>query len=418
ETRRRRDAGHDWCVVSLGIPGLIRRVVIDTSHFTGNYPEQFSLDASPGGDVWDEVIPLTSLSGDATAGFDVDYPHRVAAVRLNIHPDGGVARLRVAGEPIPNMQAVCPDGDTDLASSTVGGRWLEASDFHYSPPSNLLLPTEPEGMWDGWETKRRRGGGHDWATFRLGLPGTLTSVVVDTTHFKGNSPGWVSLDISEDATTWSEIVERVAVDPDASNEIDLPSTAHATCVRLSIHPDGGVARFRVMGRPDPEAASQARLAYLNSLFDEAARGFFLTACVAPRWVDAMVSARPFSSVEEVFASMRVAFAGLAESDWLQAFAAHPRIGERGDATANKEQAGTASASREMLNDLVDVNRRYEEKFGFTYIVYATGKSAAEMLELARGRLGNDRPTEIAAAAAEQRKITETRLRRMLCLENP
>jgi allantoicase len=230
-------------------------------------------------------------------------------------------------------------------------------------------------------------------------------VSVDTTHFKGNSPGWVSLDISEDATAWSEIVERVAVDPDTRNEIGLPEAAHATYLRLSIHPDGGVARFRVMGRPDPEAASRARLAYLNSLFDEAARGFFLTACVAPRWVDAMVSGRAFSSVEDVFARMQVAFAGLGESDWLQAFAAHPRIGERGDATANKEQTGTASASREMLNDLVDVNRRYEGKFGFTYIVYATGKSAAEMLEIARGRLGNDRPTEIAAAAAEQRKIT-------------
>jgi OHCU decarboxylase len=107
---------------------------------------------------------------------------------------------------------------------------------------------------------------------------------------------------------------------------------------------------------------------------------------------------------------------LSESDWLDAFGGHPRIGERGDATANREQSGTASASRETIRDLIDVNRAYEEKFGFTYIVYASGKSAEEMLAIARERLDNDREREIAIAAGEQRKITSTRLRRMLCQE--
>ena len=106
-----------------------------------------------------------------------------------------------------------------------------------------------------------------------------------------------------------------------------------------------------------------------------------------------------------------------EADWLEAFAGHPRIGEKGDATANREQEGTSSASAQTLSDLAEANRAYEEKFGFTYIVFATGKSATEMLETAQQRLGSDRGREIETAAKEQRAITETRLRRMLCDES-
>ncbi|HEX6220652.1 MAG TPA: allantoicase [Acidimicrobiia bacterium] len=416
ETRRRREPGHDWCVLSLGIPGVVERVTVDTSHFTGNYPEEFSLDASPGDDVWSEVIPKTGLEGDSTVSFELDYPHRVVAVRLNIYPDGGVARLRIEGEPIPSMQIVCPDGPTDLVDVRLGSQWLEASDYHYSPPSNLLLPTDSAGMWDGWETRRRRGPGHDWATFRLGLPGEVESFVVDTTHFKGNCPGWVSVHLSDDGEEWTTVVDEVEVLADTVNEISLSAPAPAKYVRLSLHPDGGVARFRVLGRPDRDAAGALRLRYLNSLFEEAARGFFFTTCVTKTWVEEMVSSRPYRSVDAVLGRANAVFDTLDEEDWLQAFAGHPRIGERGGETENREQAGTASASREVLRDLVDVNRRYEEKFGFTYIVYATGKTASQMLAVARERLGNDRSTEIAAAAAEQRKITETRLRRMLCQE--
>jgi OHCU decarboxylase len=130
----------------------------------------------------------------------------------------------------------------------------------------------------------------------------------------------------------------------------------------------------------------------------------------------MMERRPFGSVEALLREADLVFAGLDESDWLEAFGGHPRIGERGDATANREQSGTASATRETIRELIEVNRRYEDKFGFTYIVYATGKTAEEMLQIARDRLDNQREQEIAIAAGEQRKITATRLRRMLCQE--
>lgn len=413
ETRRRREPGHDWCVLDLGIAGQIRRVEVDTSHFTGNYPEQFSLDVSAGPEIWHEVIPPTSLSGDNVATFDVDFPHRVIRVRLNIYPDGGVARLRVEGDPIPGMEDVCPDGATDLVSAIVGGRWLAASDYHYSPPSNLLVPTESVGMFDGWETRRRRGPGHDWATFALGIDGEVERIVVDTTHFKGNCPGWVSFDVSDDGEEWATAIGEVPVNADSVNEVSLDPPVDARFVRLAIHPDGGVARLRVMGRGSSVSLGEIRLRYLNSLLPEAAEGFFATACAASTWVARMVEARPFSSSESVYDRAAAVFDTLTADEWMEAFAGHPRIGEEGDATANREQAGSVGFEAELAR----LNAEYEARFGFIYIVYASRRTGAEMIKIARDRLGNDRETEITNAASEQRKITMTRLRRMLCQED-
>ncbi|MDX1449964.1 MAG: bifunctional allantoicase/OHCU decarboxylase, partial [Acidimicrobiia bacterium] len=158
ETRRRRTPGHDWCVLALGIPGRIRSVTVDTAHFTGNYPEAVALwgcagldEAEPDGGAWTELIPLTHLEGDSVATFDVDDPHRITHLRLDIHPDGGVARLGVYGDPIPGRDLVC--GEVDLASGLVGGRGVEASDALYGSVANLVSPGDPRGMWDGWETR-------------------------------------------------------------------------------------------------------------------------------------------------------------------------------------------------------------------------------------------------------------------------
>lgn len=424
ETRRRREPGYDWCVLALGVPGLIARVTVDTAFFTGNYPERFSLEVcGVGADDrletadWFELIPSTELEGDSKASFEVDSDRRVTHLRLNIYPDGGVARLGVEGTPIPAMQEVCPANSIDLVSMAVGGETLDASDLHYSPPSNMLRPTAPVGMWDGWETKRRRGPGHDWASFRLGLAGTIESVDVDTTFFKGNSPGWVSVEVSDDGGAWVTVIDHKAVDPDSKNRIQLDSAVHAVFVRLSIHPDGGTARFRVYGRADRSAAGEKRVAYLNALDDQVVHGFFHTACQADAWVSAMVTGRPYADVDSVFAAASNSFDRLEADDWLQAFAGHPRIGEQGDAVSAREQSSATGASEGTIADLVRINREYEERFGFTYIVYATGKTADEMLAIARVRVGNEPEQEIGVASDEQRRITETRLRRMLCQES-
>jgi allantoicase len=280
----------------------------------------------------------------------------------------------------------------------------------------MLRPTDPAGMWDGWETKRRRGPGNDWATFRLGLAGLVESVEVDTRYFRGNAPGWVSVSLSDDGAAWNEVVTRADVKPNAVNVIDLAQPAHAGHLRLDIHPDGGVARLRVRGRPDRDGAGRLRLLYLNALFDEEARRFFHTACAAGSWVEQMMAGRPYRDLENVLSKAISSFEALSADDWLEAFAGHPRIGERGDDVANREQSGATRVGESVLAELAEVNRAYEEAHGFTYIVYATGKTADEMLTIARARLGNTTEEELANAAGEQRAITETRLRRMLCLE--
>jgi len=422
ETRRRREPGHDWCVVALGVPGRIEDVTIDTSFFTGNYPESFSIegcgdedDTHLGTADWEELLPKTSLSGDSRASFLVSNPHRFGYVRLNIFPDGGVARLRVEGTPIPARPQVCPDPDlVDLLSMLVGGEAVNASDVHYSPPSNLLRPTEPAGMWDGWETRRRRGPGNDWVELKLGMPGMIETVVIDTRHFKGNAPGWVSILVSEDGAGWETVLDRVAVAPHDVAGLGLPIPVHAGYLRVDIHPDGGLARVKALGRPDREAATEKRVAYLNSLTASAARRFFGTACVSGSWAESMLGQRPFGGAGEVLAGAERAFDLLDEADWLEAFSGHPRIGEKGDETANQEQSGLEAVSTPTKSAIADANRGYEERFGFTYIVYASGKTAEEMLAIANSRLGGTREQEIAVASLEQRAITTNRLRRMLC----
>jgi OHCU decarboxylase len=243
----------------------------------------------------------------------------------------------------------------------------------------------------------------------------VENVEVDTRHFKGNAPGWVSIHLSDDGESWREVVSRAGVDPDRVNIVPIGSTVHASFLRLDIHPDGGVARLRVWGTPDPGAAGGLRLVYVNSLLEGEARRFFHTACSAEKWVTRMTAGRPYLEVGSLFAAAEAVFDEFGEDDWLEAFAGHPRIGERGDDTANREQAGTAGARESVLIELAEVNRVYEQAMGFTYIVFATGKTADEVLALAKSRLDSSREEEMAVAAGEQRAITATRLRRMLCM---
>lgn len=263
ETRRRRTPGHDWAVVALGRPGIVRAVLIDTANFTGNYPEQASVEAIglPGQpnivelvrdrSRWTEIVPKSALQGDSKATFEVDHDELVTHVRLVIYPDGGVARLRVLGETVPAAHLL--DEETiDLARIENGARAIDCSDRHYSSPNNMLRSGDSKGMFDGWETKRRRGPGHDWSVIRLAGRSTVTSLVVDTTHFKGNAPGWVDVERAVSHGTpnnaaWEPLLERTEVGPDRKHQFDV-GPAEATHLRLNIHPDGGVARFRAHGK--------------------------------------------------------------------------------------------------------------------------------------------------------------------------
>ncbi|HWM89851.1 MAG TPA: allantoicase [Thermoanaerobaculia bacterium] len=445
ETRRRREPGHDWCLIRLGLPGAPRGVVVDTSFFRGNFPDQCSLEACAvegyptTSELFDEevkwtvILPRVSLQGDFRNLFaiekgigDMGDMGRVTHLLFRIYPDGGVARLRVHGDVLPDWERLDRRrSEMDLAGVENGGRVLACSDMFFGNRHNLILPGPPRGMHDGWETRRRRGEGFDWAIVRLGARGLVERLEIDTSFFKGNAPGsgWVEgIDApgayadalsSPSFPGWREILPKTPLRPHTVHHFDdLLAAGPFTHVRLGIHPDGGVARLRVFGR-------LGALDLLNVLPVPDVEARLLACCGSRTWAGKVARARPFHEPQSLFTAAERAFGELGRNDWLEAFAAHPRIGERpaGDGVESRwstqEQAGADEASAEILAELAEANRLYEQRFGHVFLVCATGKSAFEMLNLLGGRLGNDASTELEVAAGEQREITRLRLEKLL-----
>jgi allantoicase len=272
ETRRRRDPGYDWCIVRLGLPGVVRGLVVDTAFYRGNYPESCSVegcDVSGSPDPqqiaddaeWFEILPQSALEGNTENLFPVTVDRRVTHLRLNIYPDGGVARLRVHGWVRPTWtKFTLQGGEADLAALENGG-WVPAcSDMFYGHRQNLILPGRSRFMRDGWETRRRRGPGHDWTIVRLGAPGTIHRIELDTEFFMGNAPGTASLEgihapgteideLTADSARWMPLLDESDLQPNTRHrwEDDVRPIGPITHVRLNIFPDGGVARLRLWG---------------------------------------------------------------------------------------------------------------------------------------------------------------------------
>jgi allantoicase len=247
ESRRKRTPGHDWCVVKLGLRGIVRGVDVDTSFFTGNFPSHASLEARDGKGEWQEILPKTELKGNGHNWHEIKDDRAWTHLRLNIFPDGGVARFRVHGEVVPDWKS--KKGLVDLASVENGARAVSCSDKHYSHPNNLLMPGRSKNMGDGWETKRRRGPGHDWCVIKLGRPGLLEKVEVDTNWFKGNYPESCSLEggPSENGP-WTTILARTKLKAHKRHHYKVKAGPFEY-VRLSMYPDGGISRLRIHGRP-------------------------------------------------------------------------------------------------------------------------------------------------------------------------
>jgi len=265
ESRRKRTAGHDYCMVRI-CPGVIRGVEIDTRHFTGNFPpaamlEACRVDIEPDENtVWTELVPRTDIEGDSRRLFKVDNDNTWSHIRLHIYPDGGIARLRVYGEPVKFQSATDRDQWVDLVSSEVGGGAVECNNMHFGDMSNLLSTRPVANMGDGWETARRREPGNDWVVLKLGRKGRICRVEVDTAFFRGNYPARCSLkggtpdtdaNIADESVNWTEILPAVALGPDQLHifESQLSDIDNVTHVRLDIYPDGGVARLRLQGVP-------------------------------------------------------------------------------------------------------------------------------------------------------------------------
>jgi allantoicase len=270
ETRRRREPGHDQAIVRLGAPGVVRGVDIDTAFFTGNYPPYAAVDgcavdgypdaAALAAARWTPLVPRSPLAGDSQNLFPVDSPHRFTHVRLTIYPDGGVARLRVHGEVVPDPRLL--PAVFDVAAAQHGARVAACSNMFYGHPENMLMPGLAASMGDGWETSRRRDDGNDWVLVRLAVPALVELADLDTSHFKGNAPGRASLRGIDTRVAsldrpadWFDLLPPTPLRPDTPHRFPLSGDRAATHVRMDIFPDGGMARLRLHGRPDADGAA-------------------------------------------------------------------------------------------------------------------------------------------------------------------
>ena len=272
ESRRKRTPGHDHAVIRLAMPGRIFGFDVDTRYFTGNYPPFCSIEAAfvERGDpdattAWTELVGQSPLSASAQHFFaNADRQKVWTHLRLHIYPDGGIARLRVYGAAHFDWKKVGEDEEVDLADVFHGAKALSWTDAHYGHPDKMLGPGRGTNMGDGWETKRRRGPGHDWAIIRLGHAGLIRRILVDTHFYKGNFPDSCELlgaylpDASDSFTpeqitaseSWKPILSRQKLQMDREHEFSGSAVADigpVTHVRFAMHPDGAVMRLRLFG---------------------------------------------------------------------------------------------------------------------------------------------------------------------------
>ncbi|WDE03125.1 allantoicase [Thalassomonas viridans] len=274
ESRRSygRDNGreYDWCVIRLGIPGVIYGLDVDTNFFRGNAPQTVSVEACVSEDQpdesteWQTILSQSPVDAHSQNFFEIS-PDKTKAtawthVRLNIFPDGGVARFRVYGEARVNWNDFVDGELIDLAAIKNGGKALLVSDMFFSDKNNLIMPGRGKDMGDGWETKRRRDPGPDWSIIKLAAKGNVQKVIIDTHHFKGNYPDHFTLEgtvsDSDDFTggenvDWQPIIPKTKLYAHREHlflkEIVADKAQAFTHVRLNIFPDGGVSRMRVFG---------------------------------------------------------------------------------------------------------------------------------------------------------------------------
>lgn len=324
ETRRKRIPGHDWCIVQLGVPGLIYGVDVDTSFFTGNHSPHVSIQAgcledtptfitdgdrtgmaasdsqmtavaTLASEAWPELVCVSALQpgyADSCHNyFRVNFSRRVTHLRLNMYPDGGISRLRVYGVGQRDWSSVSPNEMVDLLALTSGGVCLDFSDAHFGHPRNMIGPGRAENMADGWETARRldrpkelkvdQSGilqvpGFEWAVFRLGHRGRISSIELDTNHFKGNFPDSCRIEactLSPEneaqgvgsgwgAAAWRELLPPQKLRPHHRHHFgaaELTMSGPISHIRVIMAPDGGISRLRLWGRRSMEPANQEKL---------------------------------------------------------------------------------------------------------------------------------------------------------------
>jgi allantoicase len=267
EFRLNSGIDYDWCIIRLGMRGRIKGFDIDTNFFRGNAPQFVAVEAcdSPSrpdeNTIWTEILSKIAVEAHSQNIIKINTTSRWTHVRLKMYPDGGIARFRVYGEVEVDWSEFRSDELIDLAFIKNGGKALLVSDMFFSDKNNLIMPGRGKDMGDGWETKRRRDPGPDWSIVKLGSEGIINKVIIDTCHFKGNFPNTFMLEglVSDDDDftnencdrNWQTIIAQTNLQADKehhySDEIISDRMTKFTHVRLSIFPDGGISRMRILG---------------------------------------------------------------------------------------------------------------------------------------------------------------------------
>jgi len=278
--------------------------------------------------------------------------------------------------------------------------------------TNLIKPGPSRSMADGWETRRRRGPGHEWAIIKLATRGAIERLELDTSHFKGNAPALCKVEGSRDRSEWRVLFESPLQPHTRHLFEDLRRIGDVAYLRLSVYPCGGVARLRAWATP--AASSNAGIRALNALTPLEATTALLRCCGSSVWAAALTGARPFEDLPALLRIAERTWFSLEVADHLEAFSAHPKIGESSSsAWSATEQSTALSAEAATRAALVEANRTYEATYGFIFIVCATGRPVDAMLADCRARTANTREHELRTAGEEQAKIMRLRLVKLI-----
>ena len=267
ETRRRRKKGFDYLIIKLGKPGRIFSVDIDTTHFSGNQPMYASLEACQNNkklnsnSKWSKILNYKKLGPNKNHKFSIKNKSIFTHVKLNIYPDGGVARLRLYGE-IETKNINYGSKTVNLTSMLNGASIVGCNNEHFGRAENVLSPGKGKNMGDGWETRRSRGKNFDWLIIKMGRTGKINKIEIDTHHFKGNYPDRCSVQgifipkklsnnsIVKKSNKWKTLVNKAKLHPHKKHnfKIKTPKTNKVNYIRINIYPDGGISRIRTFGK--------------------------------------------------------------------------------------------------------------------------------------------------------------------------
>ena len=267
ESRRKRISGHDFLIIKLGKPGSISKVDIDTSHFNGNQPSMISLEGCNSKSKklkdlkWKVIIRKKKIKANSHHLFNTNSKLIFTHIKLNIFPDGGIARLRLYGN-ISKENNNFVNKTINLASLLNGASVIACNNEHFGKAENILAPGKAKNMGDGWETRRRRDKGFDWLILNSVKGKKIEKIEISTHHFKGNFPSHCSLQatfipgkrpsssIVKNSNKWKFLMNKVNLSANKTHNFKnkLMKNNKINFIKINIFPDGGISRFKIFGK--------------------------------------------------------------------------------------------------------------------------------------------------------------------------